>query len=371
MNRSTDILTVARTRFAAAFCAVALLLSGSGDAQAFDAFEVRNLRVVGLQRIAEGTVYNYLPINLGDVVDEVRVREAVRALYREGLFDAVELRRDGNTLVIVVKERPSIEQFTIEGNSDIKTEDLMDSLRSVGLARGKTFDRSVLDEVAQFLVEQYYSRCKYGVSVDTSVEDRHNNSVAINIEVKEGERARIRQINVVGNSIFDDDELVGEFELKTPNWLSWIRQDDRYSREALTGDLETLSSYYLDRGYADFQVTSTQVAISPDRKDVFITVNVSEGEVYTLSDVKIAGRLVVPEAQLMPLVLAKPGDIFNQRLLTQTTELMSLRLGADGYADAEIEFAPQLDREQVLVVNLSGRGDKDILTVAELDGVSL
>ncbi|MEO0615401.1 MAG: outer membrane protein assembly factor BamA [Pseudomonadota bacterium] len=327
--------------------AAPVLLFAATTASAFDAFEVRNLRVEGLQRIAEGTVYNYLPVNIGDVIDEVRAREAIRALYSggDGLFDTVELRRDGNTLVIVVEERPSIESFSIEGNKDIKTEDLMDSLRSVGLARGKTFDRSVLDEVTQFLVDQYYSRGKYGVAVEADVEERPNNAVAININVNEGERARIRQINVIGNNIFDDEELVGQFELKTPNWLSWLRQDDRYSREALTGDLETLSSYYLDRGYADFRVTSTQVAISPDRKDVFITVNVSEGDVYTINDIKIAGKLVVEEELLMQLVLAKPGDIFNQRMLTQTTELMTLRLGADGYAEAEIEFAPELDRD--------------------------
>lgn len=330
-------------------CSVALVLLVLGAPAVAETFEVRNLRVEGLQRISEGTVFNYLPINIGDVIDEVRQREALRSLYREGLFDDVSLQRDGNTLVIVVKERPSIEQFTIEGNKDIKTEDLTDSLQSVGLARGKTFDRSVLDEVQQFLIEQYYSRGKYGVVVDTRVEDRPNNAVAIFIDVQEGDRAKIRQINVVGNAEFDDDELRSEFELKTPNWLSFIRQDDRYSKEALSGDLESLSSYYLDRGFADFRVSSTQVAISPDRKDVFITINVSEGEVYTLADIKIAGKMVVPEENLLPLVLAKPGEIFNQRTLTQTTELMGLRLGADGYADAEIEFAPELNREDKTV----------------------
>ncbi|MEO0573909.1 MAG: outer membrane protein assembly factor BamA [Pseudomonadota bacterium] len=316
---------------------------------AAEPFEVRNMRVEGLARISEGTVFNYLPINIGDVVDEVRVREAIRALYSQSLFEDVELRQDGNTLVIVVKERPSIEQFTIDGNKDIKTEDLEDSLRSVGLARGKTFDRSVLDEVTQFLVEQYYSRGKYGVSVETRVEDRPNNAVAVFVDVKEGDRARIRSINVVGNTVFDDEELVGEFELKLPNWLSFIRQDDRYSKEALTGDLETLSSYYLDRGYADFAVTSTQVAISPNREDVYITVNISEGDVYKIADVKIAGKMVVPEAYLLPLVLAKPGDTYNQRNLTQTTELVTLRLGVDGYAEANVDFVPELDREKKTV----------------------
>lgn len=349
MSTMSDWCCECRRLLLHAVAGVALASVFTADVFAAEPFEVRNMRVEGLARISDGTVFNYLPINIGDVVDEVRVREAIRALYSQGLFEDVALRRDGSTLVIVVKERPSIEQFTIDGNKDIKTEDLEDSLRSVGLARGKTFDRSVLDEVTQFLVEQYYSRGKYGVSVDTRVEDRPNNSVAVYVDVKEGDRARIRSINVVGNSVFDDDELVGEFELKLPNWLSFIRQDDRYSREALTGDLETLSSYYLDRGYADFAVTSTQVAISPNREDVYITVNISEGDVYKISDVKIAGKMVIPEDYLRPLLLAKPGDTFNQRDLTQSTELMTLRLGVDGYADAKVDFVPDLDREDKTV----------------------
>ncbi|MEO1419520.1 MAG: outer membrane protein assembly factor BamA, partial [Pseudomonadota bacterium] len=277
--------------------ALLVLMVWSATALA-EPFEVRNMRVDGLQRISDGTVFNYLPINIGDVVDEVRIREAIRALYSQELFDSIEMRREGSTLVVVVKERPSIEQFTIDGNKDIKTEDLTESLRGVGLARGKTFNRSVLDEVSQFLVEQYYSRGKYGVQVDTRVEDRENNAVAVFIDVKEGQRARIRQINIVGNKLFKDSELRDEMSLKTPNWLSFIRQDDRYSREALTGDIETLSSYYLDRGYADFRVTSTQVTISPDREDVFITLNVEEGEVYTIGEVRMAGKMVVDEEVL-------------------------------------------------------------------------
>ena len=328
---------------------LALLLCLASTGAYADTFEVRNMRVEGLQRISEGTVFNYLPINIGDVIDEVRVREAIRALYGEGLFDDVALRRDGSTLVVVVRERPSIDEFTIEGNKDIKTEDLMDSLRSVGLARGKTFDRSVLEDVSGFLVEQYYSRGKYGVEVDTRVEDRENNSVAVFIDVKEGDRARIRQINIVGNAVYDDDQLRKAFKLRTPNWLSWIRQDDRYSREALTGDLETIASYYLDRGYADFRVTSTQVAISPNREDVYITINVSEGEVYTLSEIKMAGRMVVKEENLRPLIQAKPGEIFNQRKLTQSTEYIALRLGVDGYAEANVDFVPELNREDKTV----------------------
>jgi outer membrane protein insertion porin family len=313
---------------------------------AAEEFVVRDMRVEGLQRISEGTVFNYLPINVGDTVDGLRIQEAIRALYAQGMFDDIEMRRDGNTLVVAVKERPSIEDFTIEGNKDIKTEDLMDSLRNVGLARGRTFDRSVLDNVQQFLREQYYDRGKYAVVVDADVEERPNNTVKISINVKEGERAKIRQVNIVGNHSFDEEEIREGFTLDTANWLSWIRQDDRYAKEALSGDLETLRSFYMDRGYADFRVESTQVAISPDKKDIYVTINIHEGEQYTISDVKLVGKMVVPEQQLRGLILAQPGSTFNLRLLTQSSELMSFRLGEEGYANAEIEPVPELDHEK-------------------------
>lgn len=308
-----------------------------------DSFVVRDMRVEGLQRISEGTVFNYLPINIGDTIDAIRIQEAMRTLYTQALFDDIEMRRDGETLVVVVRERPSIESFTIEGNKDIKTEDLMESLRNVGLARGRTFDRSVLDNVQMFLTEQYYDRGKYGVAVETEVTDRPNNTVAISIDVKEGDRAKIRQVNIVGNHSFDEDDIRTEFELDTANWLSWFRQDDRYAKESLEGDLETLRSFYMDRGYADFRVESTQVAISPDRKDIYVTINVHEGEKYTISDVKIVGEMVVPEAILRTMVLAQPGSLFNLQLLVGSVEFMSFRLGEAGYANAEIEYIPELD----------------------------
>jgi len=308
-------------------------------------FVVRDMRVEGLQRISEGTVFNYLPINVGDTVDALRIQEAIRSLYAQGMFDDIEMRRDGSTLIVAVKERPSIEDFTIEGNKDIKTEDLMDSLRNVGLARGRTFDRSVLDNVQQFLREQYYDRGKYAVVVDADVEERPNNTVRISINVKEGERAKIRQVNIVGNHSFDEEDIREGFTLDTANWLSWIRQDDRYAKEALSGDLETLRSFYMDRGYADFRVESTQVAISPNKKDIYVTINIHEGEQYTISEVKLVGKMVVPEQQLRGLILAQPGSIFNLRLLTQSSELMSFRLGEEGYANAEIEPVPELDHE--------------------------
>src|SRR5690606_35824759 len=325
---------------------VCVVLLAPAAVLAQDGFVVKDMRVEGLQRISEGTVFNYLPINVGDTVDGQRIQEAIRALYSQGLFDNIEMRRDGDTLVIAVKERPSIEQFTIEGNKDIKTEDLMQSLRNVGLARGKTFDRSVLDNVQQFLREQYYDRGKYAVQIDADVEERPNNTVRIKINIKEGERARIRQVNIVGNHSFPEEEIREGFTLDTANWLSWLRQDDRYSKEALSGDLETLRSFYMDRGFADFRIECTQVAISPDKKDIYVTINIHEGERYTISSIKLVGNLVVPEEQLRRLILVQPGSTFNLRLLTQSAELMSCRLGEEGYANAEIEPVPDLDYEK-------------------------
>ena len=312
---------------------------------AADEFVVRDMRVEGLQRISEGTVFNYLPINIGDRVDANRVGEAIRALYGQEMFDDIEIRRDGDTLVVVVKERPSIESFEIDGNKDIKTEDLMDSLRSVGLARGRTFNRSVLDNVEMFLREQYYDRGKYGVVIKSDIQERPNNTVRILVNVKEGDRAKIRQVNIVGNDTFDEDEIRADFKLDTANWLSWIRQDDRYAKESLEGDLETLRSFYMDRGYADFKIESTQVAISPNKEDIFVTINIKEGEVYTISDVRLVGDMVIDEVFLRGFVLAKPGSVFNQNLLTQSAELMTFRLGEEGYANAEIEPVPELDHE--------------------------
>lgn len=340
-------ITGVRAGMLPAICLLsACLWSAGASAQVADAaFTVRDMRVEGLQRISEGTVFNYLPINIGDSIDKIRVQEAIRALYSQGLFDNIEMRRDGDTLIIAVRERPSIESFEIEGNKDIKTEDLTDSLRSVGLAKGRTFDRSVLEEVTMFLRDQYYSRGKYGVEIDTSVIDRPNNTVQIRIDVKEGDRAKVRQVNIVGNREFSDREIREDFNLDTANWLSWIRQDDRYEKQGLEGDLETLRSFYMDRGYADFDVASTQVAISPDKKDIYITITIREGERYTVSDVKLVGDMAVPEPVLKSLILAQPGSTFNQALLTQTSELMALQMGGQGYANAEIEPVWELDRE--------------------------
>ena len=329
-----------RLKYAAvlpALLAVPAVLAQTESAE----FTVGDIKIEGLQRITEGTVYNYLPVNIGDRLDQRRVDEALRALYATGFFRDVEIRRDGGTMIIAVLERPSIESFTLTGNKDIKTEDLEKSLRNVGLAKGKTFNQSTLDEVTRYLTDQYFSRGKYAVKVDTKVEEVPGNRVKIAVDIKEGKRSRIREINITGNEAFSEKDLKDEFKLHTPNWLSWYKQDDRYSREELSGDIEKLRSYYLDRGYANMDVESTQVAIAPDKQDIFITLNVKEGEVYRISDVKIAGNLVVPEAELRSLLAVRRGDIFSRKNVTATTELMQLRLGQDGYAFAKIDPVPK------------------------------
>ena len=312
-------------------------------------FIVGDIRIEGLQRISEGTVFNYLPVNIGDHLDQQRIGEAMRALYATGFFRDVELRRDGNTLLVVVVERPSIAKFEIKGNKDIKTEDLQKSLRNVGLAQGKTFDRSVLDEVKQYLTDQYFSRGKYAVRVDTKVTDLPGNKVDVVVDIHEGKRAKIEMINLVGNTRFKEKDVLETFELKTPNWLSWYKQDDRYSRESLTGDLEKLRSYYMDRGYANFQIESTQVTIAPEKDNMYITINVNEGDVFRVSEIKLAGTMVVPEAQLRKLLLIHPGDIFSRKAVTSSQELMSYRLGADGYAFSKIDPVPTADNEKKTV----------------------
>jgi len=312
-------------------------------------FTVTNLRIEGLQRISEGTVYNYLPVNIGDHVTPARIREAIRSLYATGFFRDVQLRRDGTTLAVLVVERPAIESFEITGNKDIKTEDLQKSLRNVGLATGKTFDRSVLEEVKGYLTESYFNRGKYAVQIDEKVEDDSGNRVKIKITIKEGARAKIRTINVVGNHVFTDKQIVKGFELQTPNLLSWYKQDDRYSSESLEGDQEKLRSYYMDRGYANFQIDSTQVAIAPEKDDIFITLNIEEGGVYKIGDVKLSGTFPVPKEQLEALILVGRGQIYSRKFVTATQELIQNRLGQDGYAFAKVDTVPTTDKATGIV----------------------
>ncbi|MDR2215216.1 MAG: outer membrane protein assembly factor BamA [Nevskiaceae bacterium] len=332
---------------------VALLAAPAVIAQqiesTFERFTVGDIRVQGLQRVSEGTVYNYLPVNIGDDLTVQRMREALRSLYQTGFFQDVELRRDDATLLIVVKERPTIESFEIKGNKEIKTEDLTKSLRQAGMAAGKTYDRSLMSEITGSLTDQYYSRGRYGVQIDATAEEQPDNRVRVKIDIKEGTRARIRQISVVGNTQFKEKDILETLELKTPQWNSWYKQNDRYSRESLQGDLEKIRSFYQDRGYANFQIESAQVTIAPEKDDMFITVSVQEGDVYRISDSKIAGNTIIPVEQLNRLLLVRPGQIYSQQLISATQELIQNRLGEDGYAFAEVEPVPKLDEDNKTV----------------------
>jgi outer membrane protein insertion porin family len=297
-------------------------------------FTVAEIRVLGLTRVSEGAVLNYLPVNIGDEMNPMRLREALRAVHASGFFRTAQLRRDGNVLIVVVGERPSIESFEIKGNKDIKTEDLTKSLRNVGLAQGKTFDRSVLEDVKGFLIDQYYSRGKYGVVVDTEVTELDGNRVSVLVDIDEGERARIRQISVIGNTKFRESEILDAFELKTPRWYRFFKDSDRYSRESLQGDLEKLKTFFQDRGYANFDIESAQVQISDDKQDMFITISVREGEVYKIADAKIAGNTIVPLQKLQRLLVVRKGQTYSQQAISVTQKLIENRLGEEGYAFA-------------------------------------
>jgi outer membrane protein insertion porin family len=312
-------------------------------ALAADTFTVTDVRVEGLQRIPEGTVFNLLPVNVGDVLGPRRIREALRAVHASGFFRDVELRREEpGVLVVVVQEFPSIRGFEITGNKEIKKEDLEKSLRNVGLASGKVLDRSTLEDVRQFLIEQYFSHGRYDVRVDADVQEIGGNLVDVKITIAEGKVARIRQVNLVGNERFTDAEVLGGNELHPTGLLSFYKGDDKYSKESLSGDLEKIRSWYMDRGYANFEITSTQVALAPEKDDLFVTVNVYEGDTFKVGAVKLAGRFVVPEDVLKRFVFVKPGDLYSQKLITASEEAIRNRLGEDGFAFAEVTAVPNL-----------------------------
>ena len=323
---------------------VALLVSAlAARADDVAEFTVTDIRVEGLQRISEGAVFNSLPVNIGDRIGAQRVREALRALNDTGFFRDVELRRDESVLLVVVQERPSIRTFDVKGNKEIKTEDLTKSLRNVGLASGKILNRYMLEDMRQFLTDQYFARGRYDVRVDVRVEEQPGNLVDVHVEIAEGQLAKVRQINVVGNETFSDPVLLAGLELKANNWLSFYRRDDRYSRELLSGDLEKLRSYYMDRGYADFEITSTQVALAPEKDDLFITVNVFEGGTWKMGEVKLAGRFVVPEEILRQYLVVRPGDTYSQRLIALTEQALRERLNEAGFGYAEVAAVPSPD----------------------------
>ncbi|MEE2766856.1 MAG: outer membrane protein assembly factor BamA [Pseudomonadota bacterium] len=321
---------------------------GRGMAQE-DSFVVEDIRIIGLERISAGTVFNYLPVQVGDSFDLKRSADSIRALFKTGFFKDIQIKRFDNMLVVSVVERPAIAGILLEGNKALKSEALLEALGGIGLKKGKVFNRQTLDKVEQELQRQYYSRGKYGVKIDTTVSPLSRNRVAIEIKISEGAIARIKQINVVGNRAFPDDVLLALFELSTSNLLSFYLKDDQYSKQKLSADLERLRSYYLDRGYINFTIESTQVSITPDKKEIYVTVNIKEGPVFTLDEIRLAGDLVVNPDELIPLVKTSPGDIFSRKKATETSEKISERLGNDGYAFANVNMIPDIDNETQLV----------------------
>ena len=324
--------------YALLLCAVFMPL------QAAEEFIIQDIRVEGLERITPGTVFNYLPMRVGDRFDDSRSSEAVRALFKTGFFDDVRLERDGNVLVFLFKERPAIGSIQMSGNKDVKTEDVLESLKQFGFAEGRVFVQAQLDQVEQELRRQYYSAGKYGARIETTVSPLDNNRVGIVIEVSEGVAARIRQINIVGNTVFEEAELLKQFESSAPGLLSFFTKDDQYSKQKLAGDLESLRSYYLDNGYLNFNVDSTQVSITPDKKDIYITINISEGEPFTVTEVRLAGDLIVPKEALFGLVEIGAGDLFSRKKVTDTSKRLTDRIGEEGYSFGNVNAIPDIDQ---------------------------
>ncbi|WP_344760225.1 outer membrane protein assembly factor BamA [Luteimonas lutimaris] len=316
-------------------------------------FTVSDIRVDGLQRIGAGTVFTYLPIERGDSVDSSRIAQAIRALYKTGFFEDVRAGRQGDILVFTVSERPAINKLTVTGNKDIKSEELLKGLGDIGLAEGETFDRLSLDRVTQELTRQYNNRGKYNVEISPTVSKLDRNRVDVTIAIKEGKAAKIRHINLIGNEAFEQEDLTDSWESAESNWLSWYRRDDQYSREKLSGDMEKLNNYYLDRGYVDFSVDSTQVAISPDKRDMFLTMGLTEGEVYKVSSIQVTGDTVLPKESIERMVLVKEGQTFSRALLELTADSITATLGNIGYAFAQVNPIPDIDRDdRTVAINL-------------------
>lgn len=341
--------STAKNRFTCLQALVLVCLMWATSAFGADPFVIQDIRVEGLQRISEGTVYNYMPLDRGDTLNGSSARAAIRELYRTGFFQDISMNREGNILVITVLERPAIAAVSLSGNKAIKEEELRRVLDDIGLSEGEVFDRLVLDRLSQELVKQYFSQGRYAVEVDTRVTELERNRVRIAIVIDEGDVAEIRHINIVGNETFTDKEIKKEFEAAiVPFWKFWSK-DGQYSREKLSGDMEKLRSYYLDRGYVDFSVESTQVSISPNKQDIYITANVVEGDVYGVDEVQITGDLVIDEGTLRRLIVVQPGEIFSRKKVEQSVENINAILANIGYAFSNVNPITDVDRDNRLV----------------------
>ena len=323
----------------------ALVLSlFSQQVLALEPFVVKDIRVEGLQRTEAGTVFNYLPVQVGDIMSDEKATQAIKSLYNTGFFKDVRIEADGEVLVVTVQERSAIAKIDFSGNKSFPSDKMMEGLKQIGISEGLIFDKSQLDRAEQEIKRQYLAQGKYGATVKTVVSPLERNRVGVRFEIEEGVVAKIRDINIVGNNAFSLDDLRAEFLLTTPNWMSWWNKDDQYSKQKLTADLETLKSFYMNKGNLEFSIDSTQVSISPDKQDIYITVNVTEGEKYTISDVKLAGELQVPQEDLLPLIKIAKDDVFNRQMVTESSKAISDKLGNEGYAFANVNAIPEIDK---------------------------
>ena len=326
--------------------AAILLLVLAGPTWAFDPFVVRDIRVEGIQRIEAGTVFNYLPVKVGDTLTDAKAAGAIRSLFATGFFRDVRLEVQGSVLIVTLEERPAIASIDFTGMKEFEKDKVKQGLRDVGFQEGRIFDRALLDQAEQELKRQYLTRGLYGVEVTTTVTPLDRNRVAINFSFNEGEAAKIKRINIVGNQALPEDELLDAVQLRTSGLFTWFSKNDQYSRQKLQADLESLRSYYLNRGYLEFNIDSTQVSITPDRRDIYITVNVTESEKYEVADVKLGGELLVSEDELRSLITIKPGETFSREKLTDSTKAITERLGREGYAFANVNANPDIDKEK-------------------------
>lgn len=328
---------------------IAVLAAGfpAPAANAFEPFVVRDIRVEGVQRTEAGTVFSYLPVKVGDRLTDESAAAAVKALYATGFFRDVRLEVQDGVLIVWVQERPTISKIEFSGNKEFDTDTLKKALKDIGIADARIFDRSALDRAEQEMKRQYITRGRYAAKVTTTVTPQERNRVAINFTIDEGDVAKIARINIVGNKVFSERQLLDQMTLTTPGWTTWYTKNDQYSKQKLQADLETLRSYYQNRGYLEFAVDSTQVSITPDKEDIYITIAVTEGGRYTVSDVRLAGEVMVPEGELRSLIQLRPGDAFARDRLQASIKDMTDRLGSDGYAFANINAVPELDKDKL------------------------
>jgi outer membrane protein insertion porin family len=331
--------------------AAVVALMASTATVANNSFEVKDIRLEGLQHVAPGLVFRNFPVANGETLDETRLSSAVRKLFATGYFDDVKVARDDGVLVLQLQERPAIALIRLEGNKALKSEALLEGLKQSGLKEGDVFKRATLEQVKLDLLRIYASQGRYGAKIDAEVEPLSGNRVALNINVTEGKVATIHHINVVGNTLFDDETLLELFELQLPGFWSFYSNDDRYAREKLSGDLERLRSFYMDQGYLNFSIDSTQVSITPDRKDVYITINVSEGAKYTVKGVNLAGEMVVPENELRAVLSVADGDVFSRRAMIKSQEALSRELGNAGYMFANVAPSPEVHEDDTVTLN--------------------